>query len=125
MDLILGVVLPHDDLIQDGRHQSSVDAFFKTQFLVQFPADGFNIQFFRTCLRLFLPDGSQLGFLTLQLIVETIVALLEFGYGDGTGNVQIQQPILLLLGGFDAALHLSDHSFIIHLFGNIDQHRHQ
>lgn len=45
MDLIFGAVLPHDDLIENRGHQGGVDARFKTQFLVQFPANGIDIQF--------------------------------------------------------------------------------
>ena len=119
MDLIFGAVLPHDDLIENRGNQCGVDARFKTQFLVQFPADGIDVQFLGACSCLLLPDGSQLGFLTLQLIVQSIVSFLKFLDGDRTGDVQIQQPIFLDFGGSDLSFCISNHLLIVHFFGNI------
>ena len=44
---------------------------------------------------------------------------------DGSGNVQIQKAVLLLLGCCDLPFHMGKHPFVVHLFGHLGQHRNQ
>ena len=99
MDLFFGAFLLHDHLIQNRGNQGCVDFALETQLLLQLLTDAIDIQFPGACLGLFLSDGRQLGFPGLQLIVQPIITFFEFFRGDGSGNVQVQKPILFLLGG--------------------------